>query len=77
MDSETIKEEQYKEFNKIANDLEDLIKHYKRFKINESMFIKALENGYWIFIDGIESANPVISDKLNRLCNVNPELDLT
>ena len=41
------------------------------------MFIKALENGYWVLIDGIESANPVISDKLIRLCDENPELDLT
>ena len=75
--SETIEEEQYKEFKKIANDLEDLTKPYKRFKKNESMFIKALENGYWVLIDGIESANPVISDKLIRLCDENPELDLT
>ena len=75
--SGNIEEDQYKEFKKIANDLEDLIKPYKRFKKNESMFIKALEKGYWVLIDGIESANPVISDKLIRLCDENPELDLT
>ena len=66
-----------KTFRNIANDLEDLIQPYKRFKKNESMFIKALEKGYWVLIDGIESANPVISDKLIGLCEENPELDLT
>ena len=72
-----MKEEDYKEFKKIADDLEDLIQPYKRFKKHDSMFTKALENGYWVLIDGIESANPVISDKLIRLCDENPELDLT
>ena len=69
--------DEYKQFKKIAYDLEELIQPYKRFKKNESMFLKALENGYWVLIDGIESANPVISDKLVRLCNENAELDLT
>ena len=36
-----------------------------------------MEKGYWVLIDGIESANPVISDKLIGLCEENPELDLT
>ena len=72
-----MEEKEYKDFKNIANDLEDLIQPYKRFKKNESMFLKALENGYWVLIDGIESANPVISDKLIGLCDENPELDLT
>ena len=75
--SESMEAEQDKEFQKIANDLEELIQPYKRFKKNESMFIKSLERGYWVLIDGIESANPVISDKLIRLCDEYPELDLT
>ena len=75
--NETMEEKEYKDFKKIANELEELMQPYKRFKKQESMFIKALEKGYWILIDGIESANPVISDKLIRLCDENPELDLT
>ena len=69
--------EKYHEFEKIANELEELIQPYKRFKEQDSMFLKALEKGYWVLIDGIESANPVISDKLIRLCDENAELDLT
>ena len=67
----------YFDFKKIANDLEELIQPYKRFKKHESIFIEALEKGYWVLIDGIESANPVISDKIIRLCDENAELDLT
>ena len=72
-----IEEDEYNEFKKIANELEDLIQPYKRLKKNKSIFIDALEKGYWVLIDGIESANPVISDKLIRLCDENAELDLT
>ena len=72
-----MEEEEYNKFKKIANDLEDLIQPYKRLKKNKSIFIEALEKGYWVLIDGIESANPVISDKLIRLCDENSELDLT
>ena len=72
-----IEEDEYNEFKRIANDLKDLIKPYKRLKKNKSMFIEALEKGYWVLIDGIESANPIISDKLIRLCDENAELDLT
>ena len=67
----------YFEFKKIAFELKELIRPYKRFKKNESTFVEALEKGYWVLIDGIESANPIISDKLIRLCGENPELDLT
>ena len=72
-----MKEEEYDKFIRIANELEDLIQPYKRFKKNKSMFIEALEKGYWVLIDGIESANPVISDKLIGLCEEKAELDLT
>ena len=73
----SMKEKDYFDFKKIANDLEELIQPYKRFKKHESIFIEALEKGYWVLIDGIESANPVISDKIIRLCDENAELDLT
>ena len=75
--NENMEIEEYKEFKRIANELEELIKPYKRFKKNQSIFIEALKNGYWVLIDGIESANPIISDKLVRLCDENAELDLT
>ena len=71
-----LKEDDYKDYKKIANDLNDMIQPYKRFKKQKSKFLEALEKGYWVLIDGIESANPVISDKLIRLCDENPELDL-
>ena len=77
LNSTDISNEEYENFINIANDLEDLIQPYKRFKKNESMFMEALEKGYWVLIDGIESANPVISDKLIGLCEENAELDLT
>ena len=76
-DTANLQNEEYKEFEDITNNLEDLIQPHKRFKKKESTFIKALKNGDWVLIDGIESANPVISDKLIRLCDENSELDLT
>ena len=72
-----MKEKDYYNFKKIANDLEELIQPYKRFKKNKSMFVEAMEKGYWVLIDGIESANPTISDKLISLCEENAELDLS
>ena len=75
--NKNMKQEEREKFQNIANDLEDLIQPYKRFKKNSSMFIEALDKGYWVLIDGIESANPVISDKLIGLCEENAELDLT
>ena len=75
--NEKMEDEEYKDFKAIANELEDLIQPYNRFKKSESKFMEALREGYWVLIDGIESANPVISDKLIRLCDENPELDLT
>jgi len=76
-DTANLQNEEYKEYEDIANNLEDLIQPHKRFKKKESTFINALKNGYWVLIDGIESSNPVISDKLIRLCDENSELDLT
>ena len=75
--NKNMKEEEREKLKNIANELEDLIQPYKRFKKNDSMFIEALDKGYWVLIDGIESANPVISDKLIGLCEENAELDLT
>ena len=77
INNELMKEEDYNELKAIANNLEEVIQPYKRFKKHDSMFTKALENGYWVLIDGIETANPVISEKLIRLCDENPELDLS
>ena len=47
-----------------------------RFKIQKSTFIKSMENGDWILIDGIESAPPQVAEKISSLCGDNPELDL-
>ena len=77
INNEDLDEEEYNEYKNIANNLENLIQPYKRLRKKESIFIEALEKGYWVLIDGIESANPVISDKLIRLCDENAELDLT
>ena len=76
-DNADMNDEEYEAFKRISYELEDLIQPYKRFKKNESMFLEALKKGYWVLIDGIESANPIISDKLIRLCDEDAELDLT
>ena len=47
-----------------------------RFKTLKSTFIKSMENGDWILIDGIESAPPQVAEKISSLCGDNPELDL-
>jgi len=48
-----------------------------RFHHEESAFIKAIRNGEWVLIDGIELAPPEIAEKISSLCGDDPELDLT
>ena len=48
----------------------------KRFNERESSFIKAIKEGDWVFIDGIEFAPPHFSEKISSLCNQQRELEL-
>ena len=40
------------------------------------MFIKAMEEGYWVLIERIESAPEEIGEILSGLCGLNPEFTL-
>jgi len=62
-----------KDFQNIIN---KIISPASRFKTQKSTFIKAMEIGEWILIDGIESAPSQIPEKISSLCGDNPELDL-
>lgn len=56
--------------------LKEIMNPVHRFKQQESQFIKAMQNGEWVLIDGIESAPSEIAVKLTSLCGENPELNL-
>ena len=76
-----IQEGKYSEENKIGlinykNLINKIISPASRFKTQKSTFIKSIEDGNWILIDGIESAPPQIAEKISSLCGDNPELDL-
>ncbi|KAK8895427.1 hypothetical protein M9Y10_023891 [Tritrichomonas musculus] len=69
--------ENNKEFiNKTVIEIKKIIRHEKRFTHQESEFIKALKEGKWVLIDGIESAPPEIAQKISSLCGDDPELHL-
>lgn len=60
-----------------AKDLiQQIILPVNRFHHVESSFIKAMNEGHWVLIDGIESAPPEIAEKLSSLCGDDPEFDL-
>ena len=59
--------------------LEQLKEKYKfihRFKYEKSEILKAIENGEWILLDGIENAPASIIEKVVLLCGDKPELNL-
>ena len=72
--------------DKDKNNLELLIKVKKQISLiispvnqlqyKESDFIRALREGEWVLIDGIESAPNQIIEKLISLCGDNPELNI-
>ena len=51
-------------------------KPINKFIEGKSMFIKAMEEGYWVLIESIESAPEEIGEILSGLCGLNPEFTL-
>ena len=47
-----------------------------RYEYEESDFLKAVKEGEWILLDGIENAPTEIIEKLTLLCGDKPELNL-
>ena len=70
------KDENYKKAKEIYNEIKDKISLTKRFEPQLSPFCEALEKGYWILIEQIESAPVEIIEKLIPLCGDNPELKI-
>ena len=51
--------------------------HLKHLKNQDSPFINALINGKWVILDGIESAQPELFERLISLCDIeNKSLNL-
>ncbi len=71
-----LSKENLKKLKNYQNLINKIISPASRFKTQKSTFIKAMENGEWILIDGIESAPAQIAEKISSLCGDNPELDL-
>ena len=53
-----------------------IISPVNQIQYRESDFIKALREGEWVLIDGIESAPNQIIEKIIALCGDNPELNI-
>ena len=66
----------YNEAKEIYVQIKDKISLTKRFEDKYSPFCEALNKGYWILIEQIESAPIEIIDKLVPLCGENPELKI-
>jgi len=70
------KNNNYNKAKEIYNKIKDKISLTKRFEPQLSPFCEALEKGYWILIEQIESAPIEIIEKLIPLCGDNPELKI-
>ena len=66
----------YYKANQIYKKIKDKISLTKRFEPIFSPFCEALNKGYWILIEQIESAPIEIIEKLIPLCGDNPELKI-
>ena len=66
----------YNKAKEIFKKIKDKISLTKRFEPQLSPFCEALEKGYWILIEQIESAPNEIIEKLIPLCGDNPELKI-
>ena len=57
-------------------ELKSKFKFIHRFKYDKSNILKAVEEGEWILLDGIENAPSSIIEKVTLLCGDKPELNL-
>ena len=71
-----ISEENKNKLKAYKSSINKIISPASRFKTQKSTFIKSMEDGDWILLDGIESAPPQIAEKISSLCGDNPEIDL-
>jgi len=76
-DQKELSQEQKKYLSSAYQKIIQILSPANRFHHEESAFIKAIRNGEWVLIDGIESAPPEIAEKISFLCGDDPELDLT
>ena len=61
---------------KIKKKISLIISPVNQIKYIQSDFIRALKEGEWVLIDGIESAPNQIIEKIISLCGDNPELNI-
>ena len=61
---------------KVKKQISLIISPVNQIRYKESDFIKALREGEWVLIDGIESAPNQIIEKIISLCGDNPELNI-
>ncbi len=69
--------------NKITNSIKEIkellfkiIHPVNKFFEEKSKFIEAIEKGYWVLIESIESSPEEIGEILSGLCGLNPEFNL-
>ena len=71
-----ISEEEKNKYEKAKNTLSILKSPLNRFTQKNSDLISSLENGNWIALDGLEMANPLVSEKISSLCDEQPTLNV-
>jgi len=60
-----------KKLKEIEQLLKDELSFLKHLKNEDSPFINALKEGKWVILDGIESAEPELFERLSSLCDLN------
>ena len=64
-------------FSELKSLLNEQLLFFKHLSYEDSSFIKAMINGKWVILDGIESSQPELYQKLSSLCDLeNPKLTI-
>ena len=75
--NEKIYEENNLLLNKIKTKLLEELSFMNHLKTEDSLFIKSMMEGKWVLLDGIESAQPELFERISSLCEMdNPILNL-
>ena len=73
---QNLKKEDIEKLNEAKNSIKNIVLLSGRLAHKKSSFIKAAEEGGWVFLDGIEMGHSILFDTISSLCNENPQLNV-
>ena len=71
-----IKTAYFETLQELKNCLNEQLSFIKHLIDEKPIFLEALENGDWVLLDGIDSAQPELYEKIITLCSNKPFLNL-